>query len=274
MAWLSDLLGVLLRKYRYRRRRATLLASLGFGSEPHQFFLVSYPKSGNTWVRMLLANLLSEADEGVSLLSVGSFVPDSHIEAQVEYVRDSNSWFNQLQFQFVKSHDPFMRFYRDKKVIYIVRDGRDVLNSYFHYLNARSENPVSILDLIEGSSVQGSWSEHVTGWVSEGCERKLFIRYEDLIRDVVSEMRKLLTFVGWTTDDDNLREAVRRSSFRNLQRLEDTKGVINPIEVQVEGNTPFFRKGKVGDWRDFFSEGDIAAFWKHHEQGMRQFYKG
>ena len=99
-------------------------------------------------MRTLLANLLKERDEEISLINIGDYIPDTYIEAQMSQVLNENSLFNQLPFQFLKTHDPYLPFYKNKKVIYIIRDGRDALNSYYYYLNARLEKPITVCEII------------------------------------------------------------------------------------------------------------------------------
>ncbi|MEW5829619.1 MAG: sulfotransferase domain-containing protein, partial [Chloroflexota bacterium] len=117
-----DSIHKLYRGYKYQKIQTALLSSLNFGSKPSQHFLVSYPKSGNTWMRILLANLLSENNEEIDLRNVGKYVPDIYIDSQVRFIRDRNSFFNRLPIQFVKTHHPYLKFYKDKKIIYVVRD--------------------------------------------------------------------------------------------------------------------------------------------------------
>ena len=88
---------------------------------PSDTFVVSYPKSGNTWVRFIIANMLTE--ELVTMKSVHDFVPDIYTSA--DYINSYESP------RFIKSHHPYFTKY--PKIIYISRDYRDVVISYYHY---------------------------------------------------------------------------------------------------------------------------------------------
>ena len=90
-------------------------------------FLVSYPKSGNTWVRFLLANLLKEGDELIDFKSAIKYVPEIGIH--------NDELVNLKRPRIIKSHELYNAKY--PKVVYIVRDPRDVYVSYFHYLKKK-----------------------------------------------------------------------------------------------------------------------------------------
>jgi hypothetical protein len=258
------------RTYGHYKRRRDILRSLDFGDKPNHFFLVSYPKSGNTWMRMILANLMKEGDQEIALHNVNSYIPDTHIAAKFRKIRDSQSVFNRLPYQFMKTHDPYFSFYRDKQVIYIVRDGRDALNSYYHYLQARNEGSISMLDLIRGKHdvPKGSWSQHIISWTHGACKRIIVIKYEDLIVDASTQIRKLLELLNWQLDDKRVQEAINSSSFQNLKHLEMKYGWMQEARTESGKNIAFFRKGQAMDWQNTFSETDILTFWKYHKEGM------
>lgn len=88
-------------------------------------FIVSYPKSGNTWTRFLIANIISEPGLEVDFKNIDFLVPDI-------YQASNNQLAKMDSPRYLKSHEYFDPRY--KKVIYIVRDPRDVLVSYYYYL--------------------------------------------------------------------------------------------------------------------------------------------
>lgn len=258
---------------KHAKARNTLLSSLRFGSRTNDYFLISFPKSGNTWVRFLLANLLKENNEIITLKNVGDYVPDIHIENQRKNMADAGSLFNRLPFRFVKTHDEYLPYYKDKKVIYIVRDGRDTLNSYFYYVNARREQKVSMRDLISSTSNAHytGWSKHVLGWKRGTCERKIILKYEDMISNAYIEVKKMLEFIEWPADDDKVCEAIASASFDKLKQIEEKYGGANEKRTEEGKSTPFFRKGVTKDWANSFEEEDIKLFWKMHDEGMEAF---
>lgn len=254
--------------------RQKKLSGLDFGKKPNQYYLVSYPKSGNTWVRFLLGNLLCQEREALSRKNIWLYIPDSHDNKQDQYIKNTTSSFYNFPYQFVKSHDPYFFYYRNKKVIYIVRDGRDVLSSYFHYQNSRQKNAISLSELIQGkgtSSNIGLWSEHVVGWAKSECKAKIILKYEDLLRDPFAEIKKLLEFLDWKLDETIVEKAIINSSFKSLQEIEDKYGIKYQEKISDDIPTRFFRAGEIGNWKKTFSPEEEKLFWKNQMDGMNVF---
>jgi Sulfotransferase domain len=242
--------------------------SLGFEPKPHYYYLASFPKSGNTWVRFLLANVIFEP--GMGLKGFGRYVPDSHIKSDLPYMGDPTSPFNTAPRQFVKTHFRYQPEFQN--VIYVSRDGRDAITSYYHWINARSKEPVALRDIIAGNTVWGLWSDHVLGWMRGRCNRML-VKYEDLFRDTPGQLRRMLDFAQIPADDDQITRAVQAASFESMRekeqelRAERQKDAPQPDQPAGE-KIMFVRKGGSGDWRNLFSPADIELFWKHHRPGM------
>ncbi len=243
------------------------LTSLHYGKDDNEYFLVSYPKSGNTWLRFLLANTLVPNDEKITLLNIGEYVPDIHVPAQWKTITNHQSLFNSLAYKFVKTHDPFSLYYRNKKVIYLVRDGRDVLTSYYHYLVTR-KNGVSLSGLIEGDNTFGDWGGHVMSWENGKCKEKILIHYEDLLADPVHELERLCDFLEWQPNHDVILRAVEKSSFQHLRSLEEKYGGLHSVTQSGGRKSAFFRKGETGDWKNLFSSKDLDTFWNRYGNVM------
>lgn len=244
-------------------------ARLGFDPKPHYHYLISFPKSGNTWLRFLVANLLV-GETPLGLTEFGRYVPDSHIKGDLPFMVDPASPFNQAPYQFVKSHRPYTREFH--RVIYLARDGRDALTSLFHWSNARNR-PYALRDLIVGASPFRRWSDHVMGWVNRRPQL-ILVKYEALYADTVGTMARLLDRIGWRLPAERLAVAVERSSFRAMRAMEQglsqSEGAA-PTREQPADNAEkplFVRKGGSGDWRNLFSPEDEALFWEHNRAGM------
>ena len=153
---------------------------------PDDVFLTSYPRSGNTWARFLIGNLVHPQEE-VNFLNVERLVPDM-------YKHSDRTLRNLPRPRILKSHECFDPRYR--RVIYIVRDPRDVAVSNYHWeMKKRSMGDAYPIEKFvprwmasEFSYLArlGSWGDHVTSWLStrEGHRGFLLLRYEDLIADV------------------------------------------------------------------------------------------
>lgn len=249
--------------------RGRQLKRLNYGNKDDEFFLVSFPKSGNTWIRFILANLIKPNDVLVTLKNIGEYVPDIHVRAQRDIVFDKNSAFYNLPFKVVKSHDEYLPFFQNKQIIYVVRDGRDALTSYFYYHIGRSLSPPSLRELIEGKnfSLHGSWSKHVIGWTKGKSKSKLILKYEDMLNNPQEQTMKLVEFLSYNVTKEQIEQAISNSSIKQLREIEEKYGGVNDRNGTPK-NIPFFRKGEKNDYKNLFKEDDLELFWKYHKKAM------
>ena len=161
-------------------------------------WLASYPRSGNTYLRMVLHKIFglhtyaSRADERVFswhpdvIRMVGHKSIDVD-ETVIQRARASDHLY------IIKTHEPPLT---DDPAIYIVRDGRSSIVSYFYYCNEIENLSVSLDDIICGNVYAGSWTEHFYSWLPQHRPNTLLMRYEELIRDQVSLIDRLRNYLG------------------------------------------------------------------------------
>lgn len=223
-------------------------------------FIVSYPKSGNTWTRFLIGNLIYE--EGVDFANIENRVPDIYA--------NSNAQLDKLPSpRYLKSHEYFDPRY--KKVIYIVRDPRDVAVSYWHFAKKQNVLPENstLVDFIEfftqGKQDEfGSWGENVGSWLGARENNKdfLLLRYEDLLTNPIEELRRVAHFASLPNDENRIKRAIELSSFDRMQHLEKSQGKHWKAIRNSNQNLPFVRSGKSGGWKNSLSEQDASAIRK------------
>lgn len=216
---------------------------------PDDTFLVSYPKSGNTWVRFLLANLIYP-NEVVGFANINRLLPSPDVL--------SRRFLKSLpRPRILKSHEPYDRRYQ--KVIYLVRDPRDVVVSeYFFNIKKRYINPDVSLEEFAGrflrgeTSSYGSWWEHAGSWIAarQGNPAFLLVRYEDLLADSIGETRKIAEFLSIQADDERLRRAVERSSANRMRELEKQQADQWTGTKNTRLEIPFVRAAKSGGWKE------------------------
>lgn len=217
---------------------------------PDDLFLVSYPKSGNTWLRFILANLLKRSSaEVIDFHSVINHVPEvgKHVAAIEQLERP----------RVLKSHAPYVPEY--PRVVYIVRDARDVYVSYFHYLKSSLPPQMTFADFLRKPDVWPCrWHEHVTSWIDK--PNVLVVRYEDTLEAPKSQLLQVLDHWSIRTfSDSRIEQAITASSFDRMKMLEAERG--RPYlsdEEREKRSTTFMRQGKSGGWRDIFSKDDEA----------------
>jgi hypothetical protein len=208
--------------------------------EATDVFIVGYPKSGNTWVQ----NLIAGAVYGVDL----ELTPDSLVQDLVPDVHSRTLYRRYTSPVFFKSHalpDP-----RYRRVIYLLRDGRDVMVSYYHYLRALQSEAIGFLELVQTG--QGlfpcQWHEHVQQWIANPHEAEMIIlKYEDLKANPMRELLRLCTFSGLNRSSAVLEHAIQKASFAALQKREIASGWEN---ARWPKDKLFIRRGEIGSHRD------------------------
>jgi hypothetical protein len=210
-------------------------------TDPSDIFIVGYPKSGNTWFQELICATVYGIDPRLSppLLS-NDLVPDVHF----------NKFYRRYAKQmYFKSHALPMEEYR--RVIYLVRDGRDAMVSYYHYLKAIHKREIDFFELVKSglSLIPCKWHEHVEAWEKNPFESELItIKYEDLLTEPVREMERFCAFAKVERSRAELEKAVDLCRFKNLRQKEDKMGPAVPS--QWPADKKFFRRGVAGSFKD------------------------
>ena len=217
-------------------------------------YIVSFPKSGATWMNFLMANvqiMMSGSDRLVTFFNVHDFVPDIHVTRNI-----GNTKFSFPGYRVIKSHAEYNPYYQ--KVIYVVRDPRDTLISYYHFLRGLSRFDGSISKLVH-SPVFGveAWCRHLDGWhdQSRASLSISFIRYEDLIKDPRSTLNSMYALLGHVIPDRIMEAAIRLSSFDNMRALEQSYGYGGR---DISSTLKFMRSGKSGVGKEEMSAEDLA----------------
>lgn len=268
-------------------------------------WLSSYPKSGNTWVRLFLQKYFG--DNYNYYLNKSFPIPEQLTELNVDYRKFdeiAKNWeihqkfINQNnQTNYLKTHSAFHSYknydFTNKLntlgVIYIVRDPRDVIISYAHHMNRSIKETLIVMlksDNFEVHSYKGpyrksneekfkksligSWADHFNSWKSYSQESEiLIIKYEDLIKDTKNEFLKMLNYLKKIDkikiDLEKLKLAIHETSFEKLSKKEEQEGF-----KEAMPNTKFFRKGLVGDWKTKLDKETRKILEKEFEKEMKE----
>ena len=268
-------------------------------------WLASYPKSGNTWTRIFLANYLLNPDKPLPInqvhrIGIGDAISGAykivgggrydpmdyigHLKMRPKVLAGIAN--NGADLNFVKTHNLNDKAFGHrlieptltKSAVYIVRNPLDVAISYArHYGMTPSEACHAIgrtdnTTAADSGSVKqylGNWSDHVRGWTKP--KSKAFpvhtMRYEDMQADPAAAFSAFLKFIGVPVEDDKLAKAVRFSSFDEVSKQEAKGGFIE----QSRNNQKFFHTGKSGQWEDVLDPDDIAHVQETHGPVMRAF---
>ncbi len=232
---------------------------------PDDVFLVSYPRSGNTWTRFLIGNLIYQ-DQPVTFANIESRIPEIYFNPDRVMRRLPCP-------RILKSHECFQPLYRH--VIYIVRDPRDVAISFYHH-NVKAGNipdDYPMEDFVprfinaEFDTKWGSWADHVLSWLLLRQHRPDFIllRYESMKQEPQYELARVAGFLrdySFRTIDanpENLQRAVDLSSPERMRSLEKKQSADWVLTKTTRHDKPFVRTANVGGWKSVLSPGSVAA---------------
>jgi len=149
-----------------------------------------------------------------------------------------------------------------KRVVYIVRDGRDVMVSYFRHLQAVRGKEIDFMRVVQADKRITSgvkWHQHVEAWLSNPHQaQRLVIKYEDLKDDTIKELRRFCAFAGVERDDAYLAMMARKASFEKMRQKEIRDGGVGILSWPKD--TPFVRRGEVGSHKDEMPPDVLEAF--------------
>jgi len=245
-------------QYRYLRTlkhemRDRHTAGRGVTVLPDDVWLVSYPKSGNTWTRFLLANLLNK-DISVDFSNIEKLVPDIYQHSNLHLLSTTSP-------RVLKSHEYFDPRY--KKVILIVRDPRDVVVSYYHHkiktgIITEKHSMTEFVDsFIHAKEDEfGSWGENVGSWLGARSEGRgiLILRYEDMLSDTVSSLQKITSFLSVASSTDELNSIYLKCEVGEMQKLEKEQSHLWKPMAGTRDDKLFVRKGVSNAWEDELSD--------------------
>ncbi len=191
--------------------------------EVHRF-VVSYPRSGNTWLRAVLFDAYIGSPPA-SLEEIDYGIPDIHYPIK-----------NSARLKpcgadhgpaIVKSHEPRLSGAKYNNAVYIVRDPRDVIPSYYRFLAKKMRGQAPEFRRFVRASLLGqiwpcSWYEHVTSWAHQGPDQSkvVFVRYEDLTARDVSAIELLQNGLRLNSDLD-VRALLERYDLQMMRHLEE-----------------------------------------------------
>jgi len=178
--------------------------------------LCSYPKSGNTWVRFILANILAfESDcERVDFHTVHDYIPDLDRDPMALLKRR----------HIYKTHKPNTLYRRFVSKVLIVRDPVSTLLSYFFYLKNEEKKEIGLNEFLR--SPKYGYSAYIKYHESFllGGNKIFTVEYEKLLHDPSGEVQKISEFIGLGCTKDSIEKAILMSSKSSMRAIEETQG--------------------------------------------------
>ncbi|WNG40466.1 sulfotransferase domain-containing protein [Archangium violaceum] len=211
-----------------------------FKTRPDDVFIVTYPKSGTTWMQMIAWQLKS-----------GGSLDFRHIEDVVPFIdRCGPAELPRLEAlespRFFKSHLPYEDVPTGARYIYVVRNLKDVAVSYYyHHLlmeDFRGGLDVFVKMLVNRRTNGGSWARHVLSWLEHrNAPNVLFLSYEEMQADLPGTIRRVAQFSGIALDEERLPLLVEQCSVAFMKKLEAR------FDPRLSRRGNFVRKGETGE---------------------------
>lgn len=252
--------------------------------EESLIWLASYPRSGNTFTRILLANYIAAEGEAYELNKLQDFIPadiSTVLWPKSNGIEPKPEDFEALwkarpaaiaKYRKTKAPETFpclkthcanvlafgssgFDFRPNDRAVYLVRHPLDVLLSYADFnatdidftLGLMTTSGFTVTQPVTGSiEIRGSWTENVSGWVAAPPCPVLLVRYEELSTNTEATLRSILAFLGIPIIEERLRHAVSASRFDKVRQQEATHGFHERPADALSGK--FFREGKALQW--------------------------
>ncbi|MEM7597096.1 MAG: sulfotransferase domain-containing protein [Pseudomonadota bacterium] len=252
-------------------------------------WLASYPKSGNTWMRSLLANYFMPAGQAPDINNLRRFttadVRQDFFDAANGGPFNAASVEDWLQVRpkalalianskqgthFVKTHCQAVRYLGQDLIppqltagaVYMLRNPFDLAPSFARHQSSdidtaidRMTNPETIMGTETGiRDALGRWDDHIRSWTEAPGLPRHVVRYEDMLDTAPKTVRGLLEFLSVKPDSAKLARAIKATSFDNLKKQEEQLG----FTERPDGMARFFAKGESGVWRDELTPAQVA----------------
>jgi hypothetical protein len=208
----------------------------------------------------LIANLL-HPEEPATFATIERLVPDAHAQSNRSLKRIPRP-------RIIKTHEYFD--HRYPRVVYVVRDPRDVAVSYFYfsrkYRHIQDAYPLEryVDDFVSGRLMSrdwGTWGENLASWLAtrRGSPNFLLLRYEDMLEDTARELTRLAFFFGIDATRERLSTAIDRSSAQQMRELEKRQANAWVSTKNRRPDIPFVRTASSGAWKSKLPESSVAA---------------
>ncbi len=266
-------------------------------------WIASFPKSGNTWVRNFLHNLLrpqAETHDINKMIGLTAYeiterwyeglLPKPIKDCSHEQVARVRGQAQQRiadetdGIVFVKTHNAMMQDRGHRLInpqvtagaIYIVRNPLDVAASYAHHLGKDVDTSIAAMNTKGYQTpnfkhvvyeLYGSWSEHVMSWTRKANPALHVVRYEDMLASPETAFGKLCEFLLLQPSAEDLRRAIEKSAFERLKEQEEAGG----FWEKPKQAKSFFREGKAGGWKEQLSGSQIRTIIEHNREQMARF---
>lgn len=248
-----------------------------YGTRPGDVFLVTYPKAGTFWLAEIVYNIAKPKPSSEEMARIYRIPLLEYPQPLLDYPQGKLELYPSPRY--VKTHLPYEMVPRNSKhnikYIYLARNPRDVAVSYFNYMHGGVHYEWDgtweefLGYFMQGIVPFGSFFDHVLAWWKrKDDENVLFIKYEDLKKDLKGNIKLIAEFLGFKLSDEEIQSVAEKSTFEAMKANPETS--LEQYPDSFKPGFSFLRKGIVGDWVNYFSDEQLKEFdkWcKSHLQG-------
>lgn len=225
-------------------------------------YVVSFPKTGTTWLQEVVYLIATDLNfEAATAKNIEERFP------YLEFIWPGLSTIEKMQSpRFIKTHLPFSLLPSDilekkPKIIYIMRNPKDVTVSYYHFVRMMSMSDYRgtfeefFKDMIEDKVPYGPmWKHYAEMWSHKNDENVLVLFYEDMHKDIRGTISKIAEFFGRNLTEDEINSIAEHCSFQHMiENPSVNYSHWDDLGLRKKGEAKFLRKGVVGDWRNYIS---------------------
>ncbi|NXN57467.1 ST3A1 sulfotransferase, partial [Rynchops niger] len=238
-----------------------------FEIKDSDIFLTTYPKSGTVWTQNILSLIIHEGHRnGTENMETMERIP------WLEYNIKNRDYADLPLPRVFATHLPYYLVPRDlrnkrARVIYVSRNPKDVMVSYYHfskYMSTLEEVPDFNLFMerfLAGKVLGSSWLDHVAGWYSHAEDFNiLFLTFEEMKKDLRSAVLKICNFLGKKLSEEEVDSVVRQATFENMRKDPRANYENLPDDIVAKDKGSFLRKGTVGDWKNIMTVAQSERF--------------
>ena len=227
----------------------------------NDIFIAGFPKSGNTWMQNLISGLLFGIDSNL--------LPDKLTQELVPDVHTKKFYKRYNNITFFKTHELPKK--HMKRVIHLVRDGRDAMVSYYA-MNKAMGKKITLEEMIVSGKgiIPSKWYKHTRKWLANPHKADiLIVKYEDLLIDPFLQLNRILEFSNIERDEEIINKTIIGNSFNEMKRKELEFGRDNK---KWNPKNDFIRKGKIGSYKDEMPM-DLIKIFESEAKKELEFFK-
>ncbi|KJR43921.1 Sulfotransferase [Candidatus Magnetoovum chiemensis] len=255
--------------------------------------LASFPKSGNTWLRFIFANIINLKDNNYDIIDFKNL--DDMLPSDIFYSDHRKTWTSKSLPCILKSHHRYRSLYGKFNTIFLYRNPLDTMVSYYHYLQKRQgqhkdiskkgmlrnmqtriveninylsnikkrmhqeqkenkeESKQSFSKFIRSGTLEG-WFIHYISWINKS---DISISYEELKSNPLLTLQKISNRFSLNIENEIIEKAIELADIKQIKKIEKQHGLSYKLD-NFKGT--FARNGSLGQWKEYASKEDMDYF--------------